>query len=49
MPSRRCSATWPRQGKLGSYVVERAFMEIGSPAGLAELEAHIRAQEGRQP
>ncbi|MCF8043256.1 MAG: NTP transferase domain-containing protein [Desulfarculaceae bacterium] len=36
-------------GKLGAYVVERAFMEIGSPAGLAELEAHIRAQEGRQP
>lgn len=36
-------------GKLGAYVVERAFMEIGSPAGLAELEAHLRAREGKQP
>lgn len=38
-----------RRGELGAYVVERAFMEIGSPAGLAELEAHLRAQEGKQP
>ncbi|MBU2519220.1 MAG: NTP transferase domain-containing protein [Proteobacteria bacterium] len=37
------------RGELGAYVVERAFMEIGSPAGLAELEAHLRAQEGKQP
>lgn len=36
------------QNKLGAYVVEQAFMEIGSPAGLAELEARLRAQEGKQ-
>lgn len=38
-----------RSGQLGAYVVERAFMEIGSPAGLAELEAHLRVREGKQP
>jgi NDP-sugar pyrophosphorylase family protein len=38
-----------RRGELGAYVVEQAFMEIGSPAGLAELEAHLRAGEGKQP
>jgi NDP-sugar pyrophosphorylase family protein len=38
-----------RRGELGAYVVEQAFMEIGSPAGLAELEALLRAREGKQP
>ncbi len=30
-------------GKLGAFTVTERFYEIGSPAGLEELEAHLRA------
>ena len=32
-----------RDGKLGAFTVTERFYEIGSPAGLAELETHLRA------
>ena len=30
-----------REGKLRAYAAERRFFEIGSPAGLADLEAEL--------
>ncbi len=35
-----------QDGKLGAFTVTERFYEIGSPAGLAELEAYLKAQRG---
>ena len=37
------------EGKLAAYVVEHPYFEIGSPAGLAELEQYLISREGKQP
>jgi NDP-sugar pyrophosphorylase family protein len=34
------------RGELAGYEVKQRFYEIGSPAGLAELDALLRAQPG---
>lgn len=37
------------EGQLAGLVVEQRFYEIGSPSGLADLEAHLRSRGGRLP
>ncbi len=37
-----------REGELAAHVVEHPYFEIGSPAGLAELERYFMQQEGTQ-
>jgi len=37
------------EGRLAAHVVEHPYFEIGSPAGLAELEQYILQQEGQRP
>src|SRR5262249_22451954 len=34
------------EGRMAGYEVRHRFYEIGSPEGLAETEAHIRARQG---